>query len=574
MHFIKINNQKRPVTKFNPKFYKDNYDQWNNVGFIIGNDIIVLDFDNDNINEKQIIKYIENKYPTLVVQTTRGKHFYYKMPKDYHFKKIVDGLSCLGFQCDYLTGEKCLATIKLNGQLRKMNREFNVDNIPYLPQELYPLKKAKKLSGMNNGDGRNNGLYAHLLSVREEFPSVDINTLAQSINNNIFAKKLDNNELREVIKSAMKKDVKVTSKKGIKYSTMNELQSKHLDPIIFYIDGFIPQGLTILCSSPKMGKSWMALDMGLSISRGKTFMGLNTLQSKVLYLALEDSENRLQSRTNKLLKEQIAPTDFLYAIQCNDLSNGLIEELEEIKQKEPNIKVIIIDTLQKIRGMYKGSNNYANDYKEMSEIKSFADKYSMAIIVIHHMKKGYESDSFNKVSGTNGITGTADTMITLEKETRASETTILSINGRDVEYNQYIVKFNPEICKWEMISTYEDNKQTQEEDSYYHDPLVFVIRNFLLKDKNMWKGTYKEISELLIDNYSDCIDTKVNSSRIKPLIPLLKKYDGIFFFTDRHPRDGKRYITFYKKPVEFVENVESVDNTNNTNSTNNTERNV
>ena len=90
----------------------------------------------------------------------------------------------------------------------------------------------------------------------------------------------------------------------------------------------------------------------------------------------------------------------------------------------------------------------------------------------------------------------------------------------------------------------------------------------------MWKGTYKEISELLIDNYSDCIDTKVNSSRIKPLIPLLKKYDGIFFFTDRHPRDGKRYITFYKKPVEFVENVESVDNTNNTNSTNNTERNV
>lgn len=82
---------------------------------------------------------------------------------------------------------------------------------------------------------------------------------------------------------------------------MKELQNKNLAPIIFYIDNFIPQGLTILCSSPKMEKSWMALDMGLSISRGTPFMGFNTLQSKVLYLALEDSENILQTRTNKLL---------------------------------------------------------------------------------------------------------------------------------------------------------------------------------------------------------------------------------------------------------------------------------
>ena len=202
MNFIKLSNQKRPVTQFHPKFYNKDYKQWNNVGFIIGSSVIVLDFDNDNINEKQIIDYIEKKYPTLIVETTRGKHFYYKMPLEYQFKKQIDGLSCLGFQCDYLTGEKCFATIKLNGQLRKMNKEFNVNNIPFLPEELYPLRKAKKLSGMNKGDGRNNNLYAHLLAVREEYPDININTLAQSINTNIFAKKLDNNELKELIKSS------------------------------------------------------------------------------------------------------------------------------------------------------------------------------------------------------------------------------------------------------------------------------------------------------------------------------------------------------------------------------------
>lgn len=220
--------------------------------------------------------------------------------------------------------------------------------------------------------------------------------------------------------------------------------------------------------------------------------------------------------------------------------------------------------------MYRGSNNYANDYKEMSEIKSFADKYNMAIIVIHHMKKGYESDSFNKVSGTNGITGTVDTMITLEKENRANETTLLSVNGRDVEYNQYIIKFNPDSCKWEMVSTYEENKQIQEEYIYYNEPLVYIIRNKLLKDKNIWRGTYKEISAMLQEKFSDYIDTKVNASRIKPLLPLLKKYDGIIFFNEKHPKDGKRLITFFKKTVESVEEL----NTNNTNSTNNTERNV
>ena len=226
--------------------------------------------------------------------------------------------------------------------------------------------------------------------------------------------------------------------------------------------------------------------------------------------------------------------------------------------------------------MYKGSNNYANDYKEMSEIKKFADKYGMAIIVIHHMKKGYESDSFNKVSGTNGITGTADTMITLEKENRSNETTILSINGRDVEYNQYIIKFNPEKCKWEMIANYEDNKKIQESNNYYSDTLVTIIRELVNKNNGKWSGTRKELSEYIQNNYSDCVDYKVNDKRLKPIIPLLKKYDNIVFYDPGYPSNGRREIIFKKKDVGNVENVDIVGSipTNSTKTTNNIEGNV
>ena len=273
MNFIKINNKKRPVTPFDKKFYSNNYNQWNNVGFIIGKDIIVLDFDGDNDNEDKIVDYIEKTYPTLTIKTTRGKHFYYKMPSNHSFSKVIDGISCLGFQCDYLTGEKSIATIKIDGKLREMNMPFSEDNISLLPEELYPLKKGKKLSGMNNGDGRNNSLYAHLLAIRESFPEIDINTLSKEINSNIFAKSLDKDEISGIVKSAKKKKIKIKSeKKSIVFSSFEELRCKNLPPSTYYVDKLIPQGLTLICSLPKIGKSWLALDMGISIASGKPFM--------------------------------------------------------------------------------------------------------------------------------------------------------------------------------------------------------------------------------------------------------------------------------------------------------------
>lgn len=564
MKFIKLNNQKRPMTPFNPRFYSDDYNRWNNSGFIIGNDVIVLDFDNDNPNEKEIVNYIEKEFPTLIIKTTRGKHFYYKMPSQYRFKKLIDGLSCLGFQCDYLTGEKSISTIKLNGQVREMNKEFKLENMSMLPKELYPLKKGKKLSGMSEGDGRNNSLYAHLLAVRESFPEIDINTLSDAINSHIFAKSMDKSELKEVIKSAKKKEVKINKRKEIIYSSFEELQNRNLPPIIFFVDKLIPQGLTLLCSLPKIGKSWLALDFGTSISNGTPIMGFKTKPSGVLYLALEDSENRLQDRINKVLKGKKASKNFMYSIRCDDIENGLIEELEDIIKREPHIKVIIIDTLQKVRSVYRGNNSYGHDYKEISKLKELADKNNMSIILIHHLKKGNEGDVFEKVSGTNGITGTADTTIVLEKEDRSSEDTTLSIVGRDVEYQKYIIRFNKETFRWSMISTYEEKQDEIEKEDYYNNPIVETIKRKLNENHGLWKTSCKELEKELFDNYSDMIDTTINQKRLNTIRKQLLTFDNITFFMSGQPVKGKRPLIFKK----IVENVDSVDNsTNSTKST-------
>lgn len=572
MNFIKVNNQKRPLTPYNPKYYSNDYNQWNNSAFIIGTDVIVLDFDGDNPNDNEVMNYIEKEYPTLIVKTKRGKHFYYKMPSTCSFTKLIDGKSCLGFQCDYLTGEKTQAVVKVDGKVREMNKKFSYESMAILPEVLYPFKKGKKLSGMDEGDGRNNSLYAHLLAVRESFPEIDINMLANEINNNIFGKKLEKSELKEIIKSAKKKDIKVIEKKEIKYSSFEELQSKQLPPITFFVKDLIPQGLTIISSLPKIGKSWMALDIGLCVASGTPFLGFNTLQSGVLYLALEDSENRLQDRTNKILSDKKAPSGFMYAIRCDDLENGLIDELEEIKKKEPNLKIIIIDTLQKIRSNYKGNNAYANDYKEISPLKAFADKYGMSVIVIHHLKKGHEGDVFEKVSGTNGLIGSVDTNIVIEKEDRFKDEAVLSISGRDVENNQYIIRFDKEKFKWNMIGSYEEQKEELEKEDYKNNPVVQMILQKVKDNNGIWETTCKEFKEELLSEYSNFINPniKINESRLKPLEKKLKKYDNICFWLDGVPRDGKRILTF-KKIVDNVENVDD-DSTNSTNSTKSTKK--
>lgn len=567
MKFIKLKENKAPATQFHPSFYYNNIDKLDNAGFILGKNIVVLDFDNDNSNENNIIEFIEKEYPTLTVKTNRGKHFYYRIPEKYTIKRNADLISCLGFQCDYLTGEKAYAVVKQKGKIRETNKPFNINNMALLPKELLPLKLGKKLSGMNTGDGRNNGLFAHLLAVRESYPEIDIKLLAKNINNNIFTKSMDKQELNNIIKSALKKDLNTNSKKELKYSNLYDLQEKELPPIIYYVENLISQGLTLICGSPKVGKSWLSLDMGISICEGRNFLGFKTRKCDVLYLALEDNENRLQTRTNIVLGNRKAPKGFHYSINCDDIENGLLDELENILKKEPNIKVIIVDTMQKIRSLYKGNNTYGQDYKEIGKIKSLADKHGISIILIHHLKKGFEGDVFDKVSGTNGITGTADTTIILNKENRNKEDTILSVVGRDVEYNQYVLRFNKNNCTWKLISTYEEREEEYEKDDYYNNPIIQLIRKHVTINKGTWKTTYIEMQSLLVQEYSDVIDTTINKTRLKNYIPLLKRFDNIIFYADPIPKGKKRIVVF--KKVDFVENVEDY-NTNSTKTTNST----
>ena len=260
------------------------------------------------------------------------------------------------------------------------------------------------------------------------------------------------------------------------------------------------------------------------------FLDFQTNKCECLYLALEDSANRLQKRLKDILKNAPVPDGFHLATNCSPLNEGLIEELENKLQEFPNIKLIIIDTLQFVRGSKsKNESDYAHDYKEISTLKKFADKHEICILAIHHLRKAKDSDVFNQISGSVGLTGSADTMITLSKSQEDKSRVLLSITGRDVEQTERLITFDKGLVKWELLS--KDTEKTAEQFIYSMHPVVKTLNHLL---DNNTEGQIKiTATELLVEIYKctgienykapQALTREINS---KLQIPLLK-YDNI-----------------------------------------------
>lgn len=231
---------------------------------------------------------------------------------------------------------------------------------------------------------------------------------------------------------------------GIK---MQKLMRMELPPMKWIVSGLLPEGCTILAGAPKIGKSWLALDMALSISTPdrKLFGEYETPHGSVLYLALEDSLRRLQDRTKKIIEG--LPTYHPQAAKATDqatvvidwppIGKGCMEHMEQFLTDNPDTRLIIIDTLQKVRPAIKGSPNaYEVDYNVISQFQTFALRHHLAIVLITHLRKSSsitkDTDEFEQVTGSMGLSGAADATI-IFKRGKASDMADLYIRGRDVE---------------------------------------------------------------------------------------------------------------------------------------------
>lgn len=293
-----------------------------------------------------------------------------------------------------------------------------------------------------------------------------------------------------------------------------------LEPTEFLVEELLGPGLVVLVGDPKVGKSWFALDLSSCVSTGREFLRHATQKAGVVYMSLEDPKPRVQARLQRIVDEGNPLFDI--SIKARQIDKGLIEQIEKCVLKRPEKKLIIIDTLQKVRSPTSG-NAYAVDYHDLGLLKECADGMGLCILLVHHTNKTSDNaNPFSRISGSNGIMGVADEVMMLTRSNMMEGTATLTITGRDVIASEYTLELRD--CKWELVS------QTTEEELQERvvPPVVIETVKFIESLDIDWEGTATQLISA----------AKLGDAKPNTLTKLLNQYSD--FLEERGVKYGFR----------------------------------
>ena len=306
------------------------------------------------------------------------------------------------------------------------------------------------------------------------------------------------------------------------------------EPLAFVVKELLPQGLHLLAGAPKIGKSWLALWLCLQVAQGEPVWNFTTQPCEVLYLCLEDSFQRIQSRLFDLTEN--APPTLHFAVMSEQLHSGLLEQIEQFLKERPNTGLVVIDTLQRIRAAGNEANPYASDYRDIGVLKDLADQHRIAILLIHHLRKLNDDDPINMISGTTGLSGATDSNFVLRKNKRRGSTATLYCTGRDIADRELSLAFDGENRVWKLLA----DRCEQDEQS---DGRLTVLLSNLLREQGEFIGTPTELSEKIDPDKQEGITPKKAARLILQSVETLRKA-GITAIIRRS--NGKRIIELHR----------------------------
>jgi len=286
--------------------------------------------------------------------------------------------------------------------------------------------------------------------------------------------------------------------------SMNELYENVYQSRPYIIDGLLYSGAYILAGAPKIGKSFLVAQLAYHISMGQVLWNYEVQKGTVLYLALEDDYQRLQERMFRMFG--VEGTDNLhFAVYAKQIRNGLDEQLEKFMREYPDTKLIIIDTLQKIREAGGEAYSYANDYDIVGQMKKFADRHGICLLLVHHTRKQPAGDKFEMISGTTGLLGCADGAFLLQKENRTDLSATLDIVGRDQPDQRLYLQRDTERLIWTL-----DHAETElwKEPP---DPILDFLSRLVTVENPEWYGSPTElVAALNLDIKPNVLTLRMN----------------------------------------------------------------
>ena len=254
------------------------------------------------------------------------------------------------------------------------------------------------------------------------------------------------------------------------------------------IDGLLYSGAYILAGAPKIGKSFLVAQIAYHVSIGEKLWEYEVHQGSVLYLALEDDYQRIQSRM--FMMYGVEDSDKLhFATAANKIGNGLDEQLDFFIGEHSDTKLIIIDTMQKIREVGGEAYSYASDYEIIGRLKQFADRHCICVLIVHHTRKQPAGDTFEMISGTTGLLGCADGSLLMQKKKRTALEATIDVVGRDQQDQILYLSKDPETQIWNL------DKTETELHKEPPDMVLDAVARLVSVEQREWTGSPSELAE-------------------------------------------------------------------------------
>ena len=253
-------------------------------------------------------------------------------------------------------------------------------------------------------------------------------------------------------------------------------------------EGLLYAGAYILAGAPKIGKSFLVAQIAYHVSTGQDLWGYKVHQGTVLYLALEDDFQRIQSRMFMMYGVNDTP-NLHFATAAGKIGNGLDEQLGNFMREHPDTKLIIIDTMQKIRELGGEAYSYASDYEIIGKLKQFADKHCICVLTVHHTRKQPAGDSFEMISGTTGLLGCADGSLLMQKKKRTALEATIDVVGRDQQDQILYLKKDADTQIW--------NLEKMENELHIEPPdhVLESVSRLVSAEQPVWTGSPSELAD-------------------------------------------------------------------------------
>ena len=269
--------------------------------------------------------------------------------------------------------------------------------------------------------------------------------------------------------------------------TLDELMDNVFEGKSAVIENLLYTGAYILAGAPKIGKSFLVAQIAHHVSTGQDLWGYKVHQGTVLYLALEDDFQRIQNRMFMMYGVNDTP-NLHFATAAGKIGNGLDEQLENFMREHSDTKLIIIDTMQKIREVGGEAYSYASDYEIVGKLKQFADKHCICVLTVHHTRKQPARDAFEMISGTTGLLGCADGSLLMQKKKRTALEATIDVVGRDQQDQILYLKKDPETQIWNL------ERMETEPHREPPDPVLEAVAKLVSTERQEWTGSPSELA--------------------------------------------------------------------------------